>query len=324
MKFILTIDTEADNQWSHGIPVTTNNISCIPSFQELCDRYQITPTYLVTSEVCEDKKAVTILKEIQDKGHCEIGSHLHTWTTPPFQEAEGLRYNDKHHAFANEIPGELFEQKLSHLTNQVKKSFGHSPVSFRSGRYGFVRSMAGILTKYGYTTDSSITPHRSWKSTPGLPDGNGGPDFIMENNFPSTINTENGKLLEIPVTILYTKALLKSNPGLAKFITLNQNKYLNKFLSLLNLNHQPLWLRPLPYTAVEDLKKIICTAEETGLKYVVMMFHSSELMPGGSPYWKDKDGVADLISKLTDFFHFLESRSIVSLKLCDVCNEQLE
>ena len=317
MKFILSIDTEADNQWSHGVPLTTKNISFIPPFQELCNRFDITPTYLVTSEICDDENAVRILKGIQDRNQCEIGTHLHVWTTPPFLVKDGYRYNDPAHAFAHEIPSELFEKKLEFLTNQIKTSFGHPPVSFRSGRYGYNKSMAEILANYGYKIDSSVTPYISWRKTPGLENGNGGPDFSRENNHPYNVNSEHGQILEVPVTILYTKEIFKNHPEFASFILRYRNKYINKILSILHYNNQPLWLRPSPKTTLADLIEVVNCAENMGLQYLVMMFHSSELMPGGSPYWKDQEGIKNLYKLLTEFFIFLNHKNILSISLSD-------
>lgn len=322
MKFILTIDTEADDQWSHGIPLTTKNISCIPALQELCNRHHILPTYFVTSEICEDKNAAGILNKIHQNNQCEIGTHLHVWTTPPFPDSEGLSFNDRQHAFANEIPAALFEQKLRHITDQVKDSFGHSPVSFRSGRYGYDKSMAAALTKNGYKIDSSVTPYTSWKKTAGLINGTGGPDFSRVDNHLYTLKTEYGELLEVPVTILFTKNALKKHPKWAEFIARHRNKYFNKFLALLKLNNQPLWLRPSPDSSVSDLKEVVHTAESIGLEYLVMMFHSSELLPGGSPYWKSEHDVEGLFETLSEFFIFLKSKNIVSQKLCDILHRQ--
>ena len=57
MKFLVTIDTEGDNLWDHGRKLGVENIKFVPRFQALCEKYNIRPTYLVTSEVCEDPYA---------------------------------------------------------------------------------------------------------------------------------------------------------------------------------------------------------------------------------------------------------------------------
>ena len=137
MKFILTIDTEGDNQWDHGRELTVENIRFVPRFQDLCNKYQIKPTYLVTSEVCEDAFAKEIFTDYLLTDKAEIGAHLHSWTTPPFQDKDGYRYNDPNHAFATELSEDLLSEKIKNLTNQIEASFGKRPLSFRSGRFGF-------------------------------------------------------------------------------------------------------------------------------------------------------------------------------------------
>ena len=37
--FIITIDTESDNQWDSSKNQTTENARFIPRFQELCEKY---------------------------------------------------------------------------------------------------------------------------------------------------------------------------------------------------------------------------------------------------------------------------------------------
>jgi len=48
MRFILSIDTEGDNQWDYGRELTTENIRYIPRFQEFCDNYHIKPTPILS------------------------------------------------------------------------------------------------------------------------------------------------------------------------------------------------------------------------------------------------------------------------------------
>ena len=83
MKFIITVDTEADNQWTRPSRETVDNIFFLFRFNELCKRFNLLPTYLITYEVACNTKAVSLLKSFQIEG-AEIGAHLHPWTTPPF------------------------------------------------------------------------------------------------------------------------------------------------------------------------------------------------------------------------------------------------
>src|SRR5659263_91003 len=107
MEFIISIDTEGDNQWEFGSDLTVENIKFVPRFQNLCEKYKIKPTYLVTSEVCDDGFAKEIFSDYWQKETAEIGSHLHLWTTPPFHDKDGYRFNDSNHGFANELEEDL-------------------------------------------------------------------------------------------------------------------------------------------------------------------------------------------------------------------------
>jgi len=221
MKFIITLDTEGDNQWDHGRILTTENIRYIPRFQNLCEKYGIKPTYLVTSEICRDGFSSEIFREYLSKDRAEVGAHLHSWTTPPFKDDDGFRSNDIYHAFAHELPEFVLTEKIKVLTDQIENSFGKKPKSFRSGRYGFNRTVAKILSENDYVVDSSLTPFVSWKAHKGIPNGQGGPDFINCSPFPFKYYFDNNSLTEIPITILPTRFPLNRNWKLARYYFIN-------------------------------------------------------------------------------------------------------
>ena len=82
-KFLITIDTESDNQWDYDNPISTENAKFLPRFQELCERYKFKPTWLTNYEMANDDFFCHYMKEKQDDCLCEIGMHLHAWNTPP-------------------------------------------------------------------------------------------------------------------------------------------------------------------------------------------------------------------------------------------------
>ena len=53
------------------------------------------------------------------------------------------------------------------------------------------------------------------------------------------------------------------------------------------------------------------------LPYIVMMFHSSELMPGCSVYRPDKDSIEKLYDLLERFFVLLHDKKIDSVTLTE-------
>jgi hypothetical protein len=316
MKFIITIDTEGDNQWDHGRELTVENIRFVPRFQELCEKYLIKPTYLVTSEVCEDSFARHIFNQYLTEDKAEIGAHLHSWTTHPFLDSDGYRQNDNNHAFATELPRDLLAEKIKNLTDQIEDSFGMRPVSFRSGRYGFDRNLAEILTENSYLVDSSVTPYVSWAEHPGIPGGKGGPDFIDNLPLPTMYNFDCGSLVEIPITILPTRFPLNKNKILARdyFKNVNDSLVLRGFRKLF-YSTQPYWLRPTPDMDITRFSELLNEAINNRLPYIVMMFHSSELMPGCSRYRPDDESIEKLYELLEAFFAKLHDKEIGSFTL---------
>jgi hypothetical protein len=318
MKFIITIDTEADNQWDHGRELTAENIKFLPRFQNLCDRYIIKPTYLVTSDICGDDYAKEILNEYQSSGRAEIGAHLHSWTTPPFLDKEGYRNNDKNHPFAHELPENLLDEKIKILTDQIETSFGKRPESFRSGRYGFDRNVARVLMENNYIVDSSVTPFIDWSAQKGIPGGHGGPDFMEYDPRPFRFDFDNGSLLEIPITILPTRFPLNKNESLARYYFRNvNNSMLLRIFRKMFFSHQPLWLRPNIWMNADLFADLIEESLNKKLPFIVMMFHSSELMPGSSIYWTSKDAVEKLYDMLESLFSVFHARGIQNSALVE-------
>ncbi|MCC7400741.1 MAG: hypothetical protein IT214_04580 [Chitinophagaceae bacterium] len=316
MKLLFTIDTEADNQWVHGCELSVKNIQAVPRLQNLCNKYKIKPTYLVTYEICTDDFSKEIFKEYIDSGRAEIGAHLHSWTTPPYLDIEGYRFNDVHHSFLSEMPADIMREKIKNLTSRIEDSFEIKPLSFRSGRYGFNGEIAHALVDHSYLVDSSVTPFTSWSRHTGLPGGKGGPDFIDKTPEPRYYHFENGSLMEIPATILPTRYPLNSKPGFAKYYYRNVNRnILLKAVRKFWLKRQPVWLRPFEWTNIEVFEEIVNEAEKLKLPYIVMWLHSSELMPGTSIYWRDENAINRLFRLLEQFFTLVNSKNIESVTM---------
>lgn len=317
MRLIVTIDTEADNQWDHGRPLTRENVRYWPTFQSLCEKHSICPTYLITSEIAGDSRAISFLRPLVETGRAEVGAHLHPWTTPPFSDMPGLTFNDSVHAFPTELPSDLLRTKLQTLTEQITNVFGRRPSSFRAGRFGFNSLCADILSQMGYEVDSSVTPLVSWRNMPSLGDS-GGPDFTRCPATPFWI-TANGerRLLEIPLTILITNHLLQKYPSLLRAYRWVQGKQNGRFLRLNFMAPQPLWLRPFPGVTLKRLMDVWRTAKSQGLQAVVMMFHSSELMPGASHNRPTAASVERLMTLLEQFFMFIRQEGGESVTLTE-------
>ncbi len=324
MKLIITIDTEADNQWARSDRIELKNIDYIPRFQELCEQYDFKPTYLSTYEMAMSEKFIEKIGHYQTEGRAEIGAHLHPWTTPPFTP---LTENDlKFHPFPHEYPEDVLREKLTVLTGTIEKNFGKRPLTFRSGRYGFDAKVASILSDSGYIADCSVTPLISWKHIMGDPKGKGGPDFSSAPPHPYFLDpydctkTGSSRLLEVPVSIFFNRWLL-----LNKILRLVKKYYhdpRNAMLrGLYKLGHKPVWFRPRPNRDVNELIQVYQVARSFHLDYVEMIFHSSELMPGGSKNTKTQESIEQMYKIFNSLFQFLSQEQVEGVTLAEYAEQ---
>jgi hypothetical protein len=273
MDVIVTIDTEADNQWAYNEVVTTENLNYVPRFQRLCERYGLRPTYLCTFEVVESSHFESVLRPYQERGAAEIGAHLHPWTNPPFGPAARAGIDkDAYPAYPSELTLKDFSAKLTVLTDRIAVRTGRAPTSYRAGRWGFTAAHVAVLVRLGYAVDCSVTPLVSWADHAGR--RGGGPDFRAAPLVPYFLDPTDvcragpSTLLEVPVTIV--------------------------------LDRQ--WFRPYPEMSAEQLLEVYQVASAQKLPALEMMLHSSELMPGGSPDYPTEASVEQVYAKLERVF----------------------
>ena len=324
MRLVVSIDTEADGQWTHGAALTTRNVAFWQPFMGLCERHGALPTYLVTSEIVEDDTACECLRTWSSEGGAEVGAHLHPWTTPPFVDRPGLRRNDHAHAFPSELPDDLLRAKLITLTDQIEERIGLRPTSYRAGRFGFDARCARVLEELGYVVDSSVTPLVTWSDTVGLAGKPGGPDFRSQPATPFLIAGVGGQgLLELPVTVVQTSPWLRRNPWATGLYLSRPARVARRLRRRGRRLPAPMWLRPFPGVRGDDLASVWRAASDLGLGTLVMMFHSSELMPGGSPYRPTRRSVTALLALLDEFFAFAVSSGCTFATLTEAAHAEL-
>ena len=308
MQFIITVDTEADNQWNRPSTEVLENISGLPRFQCLCEKYGLPPTYLVTYEVAVDPKAIAILLDCQKKG-AEIGAHLHPWTTPPFtrkQDEERII-----HRFPHELEQKELRDKLRSLTDAITVSFG-KPVSYRSGRWGFNRQVAEELVRQGYQVDCSVTPKISWRKTKGDPRGKGGPDYTQAPLLPYQYDDI---LLEVPLTVIATSGWGGEGSLLLRVYNLLPDGLVKRVVNRLGVQIKT--LRLFPETTTKDLVAIINSAKRNDLGVLEFMIHSSELWPGTSVYTKTERDVEKNYLRLAELFTLVREERMIGVTLAE-------
>ena len=70
--FTITIDVEADNVWEDPSNLSTRNLETLPRFQDLCARYEVVPTYLLSYETLYNTRFINFVKKVAEQGECEV------------------------------------------------------------------------------------------------------------------------------------------------------------------------------------------------------------------------------------------------------------
>ncbi|NPV05556.1 MAG: hypothetical protein HPY67_12575 [Syntrophaceae bacterium] len=303
MRLIVTVDTEADNQWAFDGRVTLDNLRCLPRFQALCERFGFVATYLVAQEVMQDRETVKRLRGWQDEGRAEVGAHLEPWTTPPLMALE--KENPTLQMYPSQLPATWFERKLQTLTEGIGERFGRPPRSFRAARWGLGASMVGALVRQGYRVDCSVTPKTSWADT-----GNGalagGPDYRHAPATPYRLSGENvcrpgeSGLLEAPMTVLYTGRLVREGSTAARRFSALPESPAKRLLDRTVFRKR--WLRISPASRRGDWRAIHRAAARGGIDVLVFMIHSSELAPGTSPLTQTEGDADGVFRRLEEMF----------------------
>ncbi len=293
--FIITIDTEGDDQWNwkYGSKITTENVKYLPRFQKLCNEFGFKPVWLSNYEMMQDPKYIDFISSIESSDKGELGMHLHAWSTPPFYK---LPIQEKGAPYLIEFPEEVMEEKIAVMTELIKQRTGITPVSHRAGRWATNKMYFSILDKYGYLTDCSVTPHENWQSSVGTTKNFGGTDYT---NFPEKpYMIDNTNILEVPVTIRNVHSLIFEDK-------LSVRNIARSFYRI--YKGQNLWCNPnrVGLHGLKSIAKYISTSSKIEDDYLMFFTHSSQLMPGGSPQYKTEESIEDLYKKLEAAFHYI-------------------
>jgi peptidoglycan/xylan/chitin deacetylase (PgdA/CDA1 family) len=297
--FLITIDTEGDDLWSQPAEITAKNARFLPRFQALCEKYGLRPTWLVNYEMAESAGFVEFGRDVLRRGTGEIGMHLHGWNSPPIHTLTDDDY--RHQPYLFEYPEPAMREKIHAMTELLEERFQRKPVSHRAGRWGLNSTYARLLVEHGYRVDCSVTPHLSWQIYPGDPQGSGGPDFTAFPEQPYFLDLDHleragaSPLLEVPLSVVRTPYAgvndwLKKAPSIVR-------RGFGRFFPT------TYWMVPRDRWANHrGMMMIMHHALINGWPCVELATHSSELMPGGSPFFPDENSIERLYRRLERVF----------------------
>lgn len=317
---VISIDTEVD--WFDKKSNLLTNV--VPSMQlssELASKYGFYLTHFCTYEVLNDPSCQAEIQRQLAAGPCEIASHLHVWSTPPFQNPN--QFNVDEHwidGFQSELPSDLLVGKLNSMHQKIKEVTGKFPTSHRAGRWAIDHRTMEFLEANGYLVDSSMTHGVSQTHMKGVS------EHIKENNgkcpktpyYPSRSklskpgSSNSYSVLQVPVPLLRKPHLgVKLNyPGKSWFIERrrSQKRALPTALSF----------RPNYAMKNDEYSSLIKSLfEDKQLKIFTMMYHSSELIEGQSPSSKTLDRTAQTIRRLEMTLETAAKMGIKPLLLSD-------
>ncbi len=295
-RFVLTIDTEEEFDWSKPLDRTSHGLDHVPrlaKFQQFCEGLNIVPIYLIDYPVANDPRAAEVLGDAVKAGRAEVGVQLHPWVSPPHDEALNV-----HNSFAGNLPAELERAKFRKLRDTIEHAFGTAPLIYRAGRYGIGPATASILSECGIAIDTSVRSRFDYSAS-------GGPNFRDLPLRPWWIDKRDG-LIEMPLTTVFWGLLRKQ--GQRIYPALWRVPRLRGALARLGLLER-IPLTPEGVTLDEAIKGIDMALDDQ-LPILVFSFHSPSLRPGLTPYVRDETALDEFYDWWRGVFAYLAKRGV--------------
>lgn len=291
---VVLIDVEEEFDWTK--PFSSDNRSVkaltrLPAVHELFRKHGITPTYLVDYPIVDAPEGAKMFREWHAKGECVIGTQLHPWVNPPFEEEVGIR-----NSYPGHLPQTLEFAKLETLTRKIEETCGVKPVIYRAGRYGLGPHSIDAMERLGYLIDTSIVPYTDFRSQQGPNYADYSPDPFWFGRARS--------ILELPLSRGFAGPLRHIGSMTQKWLVtrLARRARLSGVFARLGLLER-VTLTPEGIT-IEEMKRLTMEGLADGRKIFTFSFHSPSLFPGSTPYVRTEDDAARFVKAIDDYLEF--------------------
>lgn len=303
-RFAVFVDTEEEFDWTQPRSreaTATSAIRYLPEFQRLMDAHGVCPTYLIDYPVADNAHAADLLRSMLSTGKCHIGTQLHPWVNPPFDE-DVVTIN----SYAGNLPIDLERAKLIALTDKIETAVGIRPTVYRAGRYGVGPNSAKLLEEAGYRVDTSVRPLFDYSDE-------GGPNFLRHTARPFWAGP-GGNLLELPLSVTYTGQLRRYGRLLYGDPHSNTRRIAGLARSGL-LARVALTPEDMP---IDDVKRAIEAMLRDGQQYFSFSFHSPSLAPGHTPYVRNSADLTNFYGWWDKLLAFLVVKGITPASVDEV------
>ncbi|RYY42705.1 MAG: WalW protein [Sphingomonadales bacterium] len=269
-RFAVFIDTEEEFDWSKPVDRnarSTTHMAAMPAAHARFAAHGVPLTYLVDHPIATCPRSVGILSELLGDGRSAIGTQLHPWVNPPFDETVSA-FN----SFTGNLPLELQEAKLIALGDAIQIAFGTRPIVYRAGRYGIGPHSLAMLARHGYRIDTSMRSAYDYS-------GEAGPDFSEVPNHAFRV----GSIVELPLTTIFTGWARRRGAGLHRAMArLPKGQGVASRLGM--LSRVALSPEDMPLAAAQEAVRV---AVGEGVRVLNFSFHSPSVEPGHTPYVRD-------------------------------------
>lgn len=294
-RFTIFVDTEEEFDWGQPISRHQRGTTAIRSMDRMHQRMRdagAKPVYLVDHPIATDPETVSLLRGYLQKEECTIGTHLHPWVNPPFEE-EVTAFN----SFTGNLPLPLQRAKLANLTATIAEAFGRRPTVYRAGRYGVGPHTAELLQEAGYEVDVSVRALFDYSDS-------GGPTFDRMRPQPYWVG--DGSLLEVPLSAAFTGGVRAKGERIYP-LTRNLPRVRGMLSRLGLLSRIAITPEEMPLPAVIQA---ISDLLRDGTQLITISFHSPSVEPGHTPYVRTSEDLDMFYAWWDGLFAFFERADV--------------
>ncbi|HEX8526519.1 polysaccharide deacetylase family protein [Allosphingosinicella sp.] len=294
-RFTVFCDTEEEFDWAKPLARenrSTTHMRAMPAMQDRFRRRGVKPVYLIDHPIASDPASAEMLREWVELGQCSVGTQLHPWVNPPFDE-EVSPFN----SFTGNLPTSLQRAKLAVLTDAIEQAVGRRPTVYRAGRYGVGEHTAALLTEQGYDADVSVRPLFDYSDQ-------GGPDFSRVRPQPFRVGED--RLVELPLSTAWVGRL--RGRGLALYRAAAK---LPRGHGLLARSGLLLRVPLTPEgTPLAEAKAAVRALIADGVRWFSLSFHSPSVEPGHTPFVRDAGELESFHAWWEGMFDLFEAEGI--------------